>query len=69
MVLECATANSGPGDDSGTTPSNAIFELQVAIAESMGGGAEDLIHPERLFVTGYAGCFHCGLRSVDPPSR
>ena len=54
--------STGDGRNGTVRTLDGAFEQQLSVPKELGGPGGDLTNPEQLFASGYAACFHNGLR-------
>ena len=56
--------STGDGRNGRVRVLEGAFEQQLAVPKELGGPGGELTNPEQLFASGYAACFHNGLRLI-----
>ena len=54
--------STGDGRNGRVRVLDGAFEQQLSVPKELGGPGGELTNPEQLFASGYAACFHNGLR-------
>ena len=56
--------STGDGRNGRVRVLDGAFEQQLSVPKELGGPGGELTNPEQLFASGYAACFHNGLRLI-----
>ena len=56
--------STGDGRNGSVRTLDGVFEADLSIPKEMGGPGAAKTNPEQLFASGYAACFHNGLRLI-----
>jgi osmotically inducible protein OsmC len=56
--------STGDGRNGRVRTADGVFEADLAVPKEMGGAGGEKTNPEQLFASGYAACFHNGLRLI-----
>jgi osmotically inducible protein OsmC len=56
--------STGDGRNGRVRVPGGAFEQQLSVLKELGGPGGENTNPEQLFASGYAACFHNGLRLI-----
>ena len=62
VLYTTEAVSSGDGRNGIVRTLDGVFEQQLTIPKELGGPGGEKTNPEQLFASGYAACFHNGLR-------